>query len=837
MSLIYLKSEQFLKNNDDQILTSGNHLPFQFSNNFKDPIKITPRSQIELISADLNVENEHTINSSNINNCFTHCLGTNNQQFLQKPARIPDGNYTDETLASQVEKVVKQTTNMDNVNFECNVLPTGQFELKIDVNETDSTSDDNVYLKLAEKQGFAEGTTALQTGVGTYLQDYTIKTNNDLTYGNTVVQSGNIKRLSIESGDTQVSNNLKQPNLISNLLTSKSFGVNNANGYVAQVISPPKFRKFDPAGFLTAAGTGKFSFSSNGAVIGGSNALAAYTGANGYDFQYQYGPSNYLYIKIIASSGSFNTFTLPNSTTPKLLPYGHFMLGNSSDTAINSIMSAATHVWMLNTDGAEYYWDFFSAASSGTTASIFKADDAAFIKKESTETSLASPTWGSASLSISRGECGIFETNSGLTNQVSNTNKFTRARVENVIATGAAASLVNNTNNVYADYTIQLTPNKTGTGTYVLMNYGEQVDGKVAGDTDWLDLTSQVPEEKYLLSKIFNELTTATDNLILAATIDQFLCLKFFVGHDTAGDLTFTEMVEIGNTEIGTVGPNSLHLPMLFNESSYPLMPVVGLNNGFLGNAEHQNLVQGIYSEKSINTFNLSSLRAYMNSNWGSNNQVPVRQPKQTITNFCDETDMEDLVLAIEPSGFNGKSALGTFTLPLSKTKKGNPVNPTLNILYRLGTADELDQSLLLGEGYTVLPNQISTLFLNMGFPKIELLGEIEKGKSTQGPNAPIHNRGQNYIINIPNLGNILGQNSGTGSKSQMIATIPSGELSNSTFENDKHYKSSYPVRVNINASGEELINTFQVFITNDDGRAATSLRHPTNLFLKISEM
>lgn len=836
MSLLYLKSEQFLKNNDDQILTSGNHLPYQFSNNFKDPIKITPRSQIELISADLNVENEHTINSSNINNCFTHCLGTNNQQFLQKPARIPDGNYTDELLAAQVEKVVQQTTNMDNVNFECNVLPTGQFELKVDVNETGKTQDNNEYLKLAQKMGLNEAQAPLENGSGGYLQDYGIVTNNDLTYGNTVCNSESIKRLSITTADFQVSNNLKQPNIISNLVTPKSFGINNANGYIAQVISPIKFRKFDPAAFLTAAGSGKFSFSVNGSVLSGSNALAAYTGTNGYDFQYQYGPASYLYIKIIASSGSFNTFTLPNSTTTKMLPYGHFMLANSSDITINTILVANSSVFMLNTDTTDYYWDFFSSTTSSTTASEFRADDTSFIKAQSTITNLASPTWGSASLSISRGECGILQSNSGLTNQVTQTNKFTRVRVENTEATGAAASLVDNTNNIYADYTIQLTPNKTGTGTYVLMNYGEQVAGKVAGDTDWLTLTSQVPAEKYLLSKIFNTLTTTNDNLILAATVDQFLCLKFYVGHDTGGDLKFTEMIEIGNTEVGTVGEHAIHLPMNFNESSFPLMPVIGLNNGYLGLAEHQNLIQGYYSDKPINTFSLASLGAYMNTNWGTINEIPTRQPKQTITNYCDETDMEDLVVAIEPSGFNGKNVNGDFTIPLGKTKVGNPVNPSLPVLYRLGTADELDQELLLGEGYTVLPNQISTLFLNMGFSKIELLGEIEKGKIVQGANAPIHNRGQNYIINIPNLGNILGQNSGTGSKSQMIATIPSGELSNSTFENDKHYKSSYPVRVNINATGNELINTFQVFITNDDGRAATSLRHPTNLFLKISE-
>ena len=58
MSLIYCKSEQYLEDADgNAILENTGSLPYYFNNQFKAPIKISPNDKIELVSADLNMDN------------------------------------------------------------------------------------------------------------------------------------------------------------------------------------------------------------------------------------------------------------------------------------------------------------------------------------------------------------------------------------------------------------------------------------------------------------------------------------------------------------------------------------------------------------------------------------------------------------------------------------------------------------------------------------------------------------------------------------------------------------------------------------------------------------
>ncbi len=64
MSYVFLKSTRLLKNADgNTILINNSELPYNFINTFKEPLKITPESKIEVVSADLNIDSLHDLNT------------------------------------------------------------------------------------------------------------------------------------------------------------------------------------------------------------------------------------------------------------------------------------------------------------------------------------------------------------------------------------------------------------------------------------------------------------------------------------------------------------------------------------------------------------------------------------------------------------------------------------------------------------------------------------------------------------------------------------------------------------------------------------------------------
>ena len=76
------------------------------------------------------------------------------------------------------------------------------------------------------------------------------------------------------------------------------------------------------------------------------------------------------------------------------------------------------------------------------------------------------------------------------------------------------------------------------------------------------------------------------------------------------------EQVLIGTTEHDNTDPHSVVMPNNFTEASYPIMSLIGPNNGYVKD-EQQTLSFGVYSEKDVSTHSLAKLNAYMNTKWG----------------------------------------------------------------------------------------------------------------------------------------------------------------------------------------------------------------------------
>ena len=824
MSFIYLKSSRYLKNNDgSSILQNNSELPYQFVNSFREPIKVNPNSKIEIVSADLNVEPLHQISDENDNNSFVYGFGSQSNQFLQKLIKIPNGTYSNDELASKIQKLVSETNLLDSSDIWVSYSKTKGFEVVFNLFSDQlngSEKDDNKYFKLNSKMGFQESDGALNAGIGNNgLEEITIYNRNNLANPNTLTKNSVLR--TFEVGGSTLNNDNKPSKLISNMITPSRRGINNSAGTISTIFQPIKHLVFAD-GWETPTNGVVFATKIAG-VTTGAITIASEGGGHNLSFKFTAGATTY-HCKFVLTKAQFDSYTLPSSLTHDNIPWGHLLIINTSNQAVNTTLASNYCTLMLDTN--DYKWKLFNAGTSGLSEfDFFASVNPEFVKTTATITNLGNR--GTGCLALSRGECCIVGDN-----QVNNTNRFTRARVYNDT----------NSTDVYSDYSVVISPTTDGTDNYVQMNYGTQVTDKVGGDTDWLTLTNEPKTDDNKLSALLPNLTD-NDNICITASMNSWYCVDFWLTHDNAGNCDFKNDILLGTTESDKEG---VHLPMNFTEASFPIMPIIGVNNGYIKN-EQQTLSFGQYSENDVDKHSTAKLNEYMNTNWNSDQTIPVRQEKATYSNYCRAWQLETRVSKLEPNGFSGVNTeidfeviegqpISTIESPPIVLKLGYPLNSDDD--KRL-TAQNLSNTPPSGSLENTL---ISRLNLHMGFPNLILI-ESEDSGTPDGPadhtfeteNQILYNESQNYIVNFTNLGKIHGQNSATGSVSNIVGVIPGAELIE-VSANTKHYQASYPQPVKINAKTEELINNFEVSITNDNGTPATGLRHPINICCRLTE-
>lgn len=829
MSFIYLKSSRYLKNYDgSSILQNNSELPYQFVNSFREPIRVNPNSQIEIVSADLNVEPLHEISAENDNDAFTYAIGTEQEQFLQKLVKIPTGVYSNEELAEIMQKIADETNLLDSTKVLVGYDKIKGYTISFDViNYTkDEENEDNTYIKLNSKMGFQENDSALNAGVGNNgLEEITIENKNTLDHPNTLTKNSIVR--TFEVGGSTLNNDNKPSKLISNMITPSLRGIDNAVGTTTTIFQPIKHLVF--ADSWETPTNGVVFATKIAGVTTGAITIASEGGGHNLSFKFTAGASTY-HCKFVLTKAQFDSYTLPGSLTHDNIPWGHLLIINTSNQDVNTTLASNYCTLMLDTN--DYKWKLFNAGTSGLSEfDFFASVNPEFVKTTGTITNLGN--WGTGSISLSRGECAIIGDN-----QVNNTNRFTRARVYNDT----------NSTDIYADYSVVITPTDDGTDNHVLINYGTQDVSKVAGDTDWLTLTNQSKTDD---NKIYTLLRTAStsDNIAITFSMNAWYCLDIWLSHDNAGDLNFdnyNDGVLLASTNSSS---SSFHLPMNFTEASFPIMPVIGVNNGYVKN-EQQTLTFGAYSSKKINTHSLAKLNEYMNNTWGSDQTIPNRQKKATYTDYCRDWNLISRDTTIQPNGFNGVNTDKTFYI-----QDGTVDNDTIErlpVLMRVGLPNTSeDNGRIEDADFRTEPPVnnivgrnplISRLNLHLGMPDILLISDKIPSDEEEPPqpefeteNQILYNESQNYIVNFTNLGKIHGQNSATNSVSNIVGVIPGAELVE-VSGNTKHYQSSYPQPVKINAKTEELINNFEVTITNDNGTPATGLRHPINICCRLTE-
>jgi hypothetical protein len=593
-------------------------------------------------------------------------------------------------------------------------------------------------------------------------------------------------------------------------------------------------------------------------IVNGVNTACTFgngAAGTGYDFKILGINQRKYEGKLVYNKSQWNTSPRPdigftydsgNNIEMSKLPYGQLLIINDH-TVLNSpstVLKNNQIVLVYREQQAGNGWQLFYS-SPGLNINQFTIEDNEILDFY-TESQVVSMGFYSGGIALTRGETALTGTN-----QMNTTNKFTRTRVENI-----ASSFLNVQvdSKIYADYALQICPYKNrDNDSVVIMRYGTQDVNKVAGETDWLNVPDCSSGNSSDLSDILDNLDSDKDNIILVAQMLDYRNVKFLIGHDTSGNGEFINFTLLSSTNLPDT--DNRHLPINFNQASYPIMPVIAPGNGYISLGQETKII-GKYSKFKAELKNLQTVRQRVNNEFGKDFNIPVRQLKSNIDSFGD---LDDFVQSSfinlqnkfdepieEPEGTtlqgDGESTVvfndSTTDIILFigdddviKTYENTSDSP---FSIRFGQATEADEEELTKNSLDVEPDLETRLNKNLGYNETTILQKV----GILFPDGPAYtsNLNSNYIVNIENLGNLKGQNSGTKTISRMVGVIPSAELQNDENSGTKHYVSQYPNPVAINAKTNEKINNFMVNITDDENYPAQDLRHPTNLLVKISE-
>lgn len=850
MSLVYCKSQQYLRNtNNDNITSNQGSLAYSFVNEFKNPIKITPKSTIELISADLSVKPNFKISDDEKNNSITYGIGSAQSGSLQKVSKITDGEYNEYTLTTEIQNEMNETQNLDLAEWDMDFNDTGdgdlgknKFKLTLknqprQFNNSKPLYQSNLapYEAKTTRMGLSETTTIQDGGIGT--------TNNILKIENkvgdekpyTLLKSLNYELLSASSTDKSI-----PPVLISNAVSPSDKGLMTACGEVNVIVRPKAHYTINPTTFLSGASGKLFQLKNGSSVVFDNLAFQSYTGSNDFDIRAHDGTNN-LYLKFITAQSGNSTptsnmshYTITNLDTP-YLPFGHFLIANDSDAPISSTLANNQYVFQLPNviKGSITGWINYLSNAGGTFSFVGK-DTASQSYIQSSLTISNLPFYGSVAVGVSRGEAvlqGVNQVQTGLNSRHSKVN------ITNTPNTG---SNIFTDNNIPIDYLLQLIPDKSGGDMYVNTAFGVQQENKVCGEDGWIVMSNSAQTDANKLKTLFPSFSMGQDNILLTIKTYNNNCVAMYISHDLNGDLDFNSALTGGVEHIADTksGLTNNDLGMGLCEMSAPFMPMIFTSSDYIYDID-SHYIFGTYSNKSASTHNLAKLNNYMTTNWGNNQQIPPRQTKTTITDICVDYNLVDEERSFNPNGFAGQTAEKTFTLPKGSVgSEGTAGRGVVAVRTNYFENNSEEGDVLTTElGMNYLPSQRTFLGNFLGFDS--LLSQLNDDADVFerfSENPPNYNNSENFIVNC-SLGNITGNNSATTRTSKMVAVIPDSNLTSSSVYTDRRsYRATYPLPVDINNPTEQNINNFQIQITNDDGLPSKSLKHPSSFLFKITK-
>lgn len=883
MSFIYCKSQEYIYDTNGNAITENiGSKPYRWTNQFKNPLVVKPTSTIELVSADINIENQFSISAESKSDSITWIYGSQSAGFLQKVSKLKSGSYSTNGLLDTLQTGMNDASLLDCGNWKWGDTADGKITMAWDntISKKDFTENgdkipqfynyDNKWDLFQSKVGYDETDSNLDDGIGTSLNEVSLTEQSSDDYGSLLVKSSKVE------ADWVDGTNLTQPppTLISNVITPKNdtagkvygYGINQQGGITSQIVKPLEYYKFDTAGIVSDGI--KFTQKVNTATQSGDFVAGAYSGANGYDFQLVNSTlGKTYYCKILQSASDYTSKTWSSTNINGNWGWGFVMVASQMDSAIGNDLNTGNEVCMMlgSLDGGKTAitkWEMIGGSTPSTQISFTAKDSAEITKLQARISVDKQGCYGSFGVGLTRGETGLVGEHQGTITGTGARN--TRVYVDNVSGGVGYVS----SNDVYnCDYSCMIAPTEDLSDCRIRVSYINQTADKLPSTAEtWNTQTTT----SYDLKTSLPSIDITKDNLCLIANMVNYTCVSFSISHDTAGDMKFINETLLAST-IKEYSP-ATDLPMNFCEMSYPIIPVHFCSNGWASDL-NDNLVVGRYSHNKI-TKSLASLYAKMETDWGTgvysgtgvnytDGKIPSRQYfniDRSITDTCIHANLKNYTLPLKPLGFSGQTE-GSLEVGDGgiNWEMGHANGGETNVVVRLADLrqdefTEISNMVLANNGessgYTrVPPNRISRLNRMVGFPKYVVAygnewidpddpdgDELDsyREKSWTGLLLPDPNLSDNFIVNLENFGNIKGQNAFSNSVSQIAGVIPEKELEGEFAE--KHYRANYPLPVKINVPAETKINNFNVSIVRDNNSPAELLKHPTSLVFRLVE-
>ena len=759
MSLITLTSEQNAQNpqlNDPAILR----------NHFKDGIKIRKGSEIGLVSISINKESSFQI-TTGVNDTFTWRYGNRND-FIFHKVTITPGDYTGTELATEIARASNGSIILQNFEFVSSFDPSefnndGGFVLTIQQKEVPDQNENTF------ESTSVDGTITITTASE-------IKNETDSS-GKPVTKIRGDK-VEGEFADTGGDNDLAKM-----MINGKRSLF--PNGGESSIIIPPKksFGKKSLEDKITAsAGSLAVQFSKLAEPVRDATATILTSGTqfdNGYS------------VKITFASGSPAQYYLAFGRDGKI------GLDEDGSTAVSIDLDDSDDVnagVLFYNESTGHYQDVDAGARSGNNAGA----------------GLRLMGASGASLGLSLTNYGYGKNISGCVRDILHRGPTTNP--------GVALASPNFTfgagNSMGFSYMLQVRDNVDVNGIEVGFGYIKRRSGTDFPNSNWkadstiLDSALQ-PSSWNSLSGTspanWSSFTYPDDHIRVKFGVNKVKVLSVFISHDTAGNGTFIEEVELYRAGVGS-------FPLNLKESSYPLRPQFSLSRGSSYEAT-QYQAQGIFESADAKTHTLTEADMRVNGH-----------------TFIDEAtlDAEFSVTAGTTTPTNAMALSGVFIFGVITAEdiSSSPTNDNqLNTLDAPANRSE---------------NNISNV---VGFPR------FFQGSATAGSQAPFYtissaNQGfapkpvlmePTIYVNLDDF-NIKGHVGSTNDTSKLIAVIPAEELFTSEKSGLLTYYAQFPIMIDLNIPYDQSYYDLNISLRDTNGKILRDLLPDTNITLLLKE-
>ena len=780
MSLVLLQSEKqitpTLKDLSDE--------PDNFINIFRKPITIKPNQTVELVSFGFN-KKPMIINTVN-NNVMYYRVG-NFTTYLTKKIVLDVGTYTIATFTAEIQSKLNASMNLNQYSF------TVTYDINTDAITINMLQTTTPTFFNSSITPFGQVAPADDSFVSTYTE---VNEPQMMPPGTNIIYQSNITT-TIGGGDLDHYAKLQLLNSIGTPIFS-----NNGSAFIT--LESQSLIE----GVFIGASPPAITMNDNVGVPGNTGNWTAYTGANGYNFQFTVNSQAY-YVLLVGGPNSSTEYVgeiKDDSGTD--IPFnerGIYWIVSQTDVAVPSPLTNANKVVFSL---VKMKYDTSAIAS-------FPVYGSKVFNRTLTE---LTTVWGDTfnfdgwTMTDVFPYCMII--NRGLRNGCVGLNKFS-----GVPPSGNSANYITLTgdNKITADYSMNITQTATSNDSnqVTIKLHGYRVTGPSntleevaltipAGDiTGGIELTGN--------NLLFNSNTMNTQlRIILSPAAGPSSAIQFKLQRSYIGSNYFTDVTAFSGTfKVPTANK--------WKQEDYPVYGVVALGSGSYG----QNMGLG-----SLNAYRVGGILSLKTDNTVTGQTLLERGVANP--DFLESTVAETNLGALQNLGVFMRFKV----VPDDNISSDNSAGANLELIDKRDC--ESTDTRNATQNNASLGNDLNFLSFSR-----------TNGASSGGTNTPFSYVGdsgletsyvaENINVLLPDFP-IEGYNGVIGQPTPLIASVPAEQIETDAQTGRLYYQAKIPNRIKLNNKNEEQVNSIRVKLTTPEGVPVQHLDHPTTILLKIND-